>query len=170
MKKKLFSKIDYCGRPGRIVCEVTNEGGYISITGEIIPYRCRTAHICGCIHKEIEAAFPDLAPFMWLHLVNVDGSVMHEVSNSLYFLANDDVTRAKNYLHASDDEINGLYNFVCLNLKRSKMSWKYDDINAAYSITDENDIKAYTGMLEKLNLRSRRINAINDFYGVLSRL
>lgn len=168
MKKSFNSKVYYNGKPARITATVTDENGYISITGEIIPYRCKTVHAAGCLHEYIYMAFPKLRPFIWLHLVNLDGTIMYEVENSLYMLANDDVTAAQSVLGCSDDEIDKLYNLVRFGLHRSKTSWGYRDHLTGYQISDENSVQTYTAALNKLGLRSRRLHAINDLYGVLS--
>ena len=57
MKKVLSTKYMYEGKQARITCIIEDINGYISITGAITPYRCRSAHVCGCIHDEIIKAF-----------------------------------------------------------------------------------------------------------------
>lgn len=168
MKKILNSMVDYNGKPAKIKCTIEDINGYISITGEITPYRCRTPHCCGCIHDEIYKAFPALRPFLWLHLVNLDGSVSYEVENSLYMLANDDETAAQKMLHCTDDEIRELSALVRYGLQRSRTWWSYKDKKPGYEIKGADSRKVYTNYLNKLGLVRRRLNAIKDFYGVLA--
>jgi len=167
--KVLTARTTYAGKPARIACTVTNKDGYISITGELTPYRCRTPHAAGCIHEEIEKAFPKLRPFIWLHLANLDGSVMHEIENSLYMIANDDEKAAQNVLHCTDDEINELSALVHNGLHRSPTWWSYKDGQKGYQIKGEDSRRIYAEKLESLNLRARRLAAINDLYDVLSK-
>ena len=168
MKKSFIKFGTYYGKGAKFVCNIEDVSGYISITGEIYQ-GCKKDPVCaGCIHEEIAKHFPEFRDFIWLHLVNLDGSVMYEVENSLYFLANDDIEIAKNYLHCTDDEINDLYNLVSFGLHRTKTSWPYKDNETGYQITDESSVKTYETALNKLGLKNRRLNAIKDFYGVLS--
>lgn len=171
MKKVLFGTVDYCGKPAKIKCYITDNDGYLSITADIIPYRCRTPHCCGCCHDEIQKAFPELKPFIWLHLVDVkDGSVMHEVANSLYMLANDDEKAAQSVLNCTDEEIRELSALVHYGLTRTKTWWGYKDKKPGYEIKGEDNRRVYENALNKLNLRARRLNALNDLYSVLSRM
>ena len=166
MKKILKGKVIYYGQPARITAKITDVDGYISITGEIIPYRCKTVHCCGCLHDYIVEAFQGLRPFIWLHLVNLDGSVMHEVENSLYMLANDDIEAAKVMLHATDAEIQDLYNLVYYGLHREKTWWGYKDNKTGYHVKGDG-VRVYAAQLAKLNLKERRLRAIDEFYKYL---
>lgn len=51
---------------------------------------------CGCLHDEIAAAFPELAPLIKWHLVSSD-SPMHYVANTIYHASN----RKFNYARSS---------------------------------------------------------------------
>ena len=141
--KVLTARTTYAGKPARIACTVTNKDGYISITGELTPYRCRTPHAASCIHEEIE--------------------------NSLYMIANDDEKAAQNVLHCTDDEINELSALVHNGLHRSPTWWSYKDGQKGYQIKGEDSRRIYAEKLESLNLRARRLAAINDLYDVLSK-
>ena len=163
MKKILRSTVNYYGKPARIAATVTDERGYISITADLIPYRCKTVHACGCMHDEIYRAFPKLRPFMWLHLVNVDGSVTYEIENSLYHFANGDDQAAGRVLGCcSDKEINDLSALVNFGLHKSKKFGFYS--------VDADGRQVYENAVNKLNLRARRLHALKDLYGVLSSL
>lgn len=164
MKKILNGVVNYNGKPGRIQATITDVNGYISITGEIKPYRCKTVHACGCLHDEIYKAFPALRPFLWLHLVNLDGSVPFEVENSLFYLANNENEKALNMLHCTPAELSELSALVTFGLHHQKLSW------GMYYTVSEDGQKVYARTLAKLNLQSRRLNAIKDFYGVLNSL
>jgi hypothetical protein len=49
-------------------------------------------HSCGCLHDEVLAAFPDLAPIVALHLANTEtGEPMHGPSNGWYRLGGADM-------------------------------------------------------------------------------
>lgn len=169
MKKVFNSTTTYNGKPARIACTVTDKDGYISITGELTPYRCRTPHVAGCCHDEISKAFPKLRPFLWLHLVNLDGSVMHELENSLYMIANDDEKAAQSVLHCTDDEINELSALVHNGLHRSPTWWSYKDGQKGYEIKGEDSRKIYADHLAALHLQERRRAALADFYAMLEK-
>lgn len=168
INKTLQAVTTYEGKPARIACTVTNKNGYISITGELIPYRCRTPHHCGCIHEEIIKTFPKLRPFLWLHLTNDDGSRIHEVENSLYMIANDDEEAAQILLHCTDNEIRELSALVHNGLHRSPTPWNYKGCKG-YEIKGEDSRRIYAAKLESFNLRARRLKAINELYNVLSK-
>lgn len=169
MKKIFNATMNYNGKPARIACTVTDKDGYISITGELTPYRCRTPHVCGCIHEEISKAFPKLRPFLWLHCVNLDGSVTYEIENSLYMIANDDEKAAQSVLHCTDDEILELSALVHNGLHRSPTWWGYKDNRQGYEVKGEDSRRVYAEKLESFNLRARRLQAIGDFYEFLSK-
>lgn len=165
MFKRLHTTFNYNGKTANIYCEITDKDGYISITGEIIPYGCRRPQVFGCIHEELAEAFPKLRPYLWLHLVNLDGSLMHEVANSLYMLANDDVKSAQDMLNCTDEEIADLHSLVRNGLHRTRTWWSYnDDKQKGWHISDKDSIAIYTKELEKFGLRARRRKAIAEFY------
>lgn len=63
--------------------ECKNGHDTFSITGEIyIPGR-RDSEACGCLHDEIAARFPELAPYIRWHLTSTDGP-MHYLANAIY--------------------------------------------------------------------------------------
>ncbi len=84
---------------GYLVATITRERGSFSVTGEI--HNSRRAfelgtgnpHSCGCIHDEILAAFPQLAPIVRMHLADAEtGEPMHAASNGWYRLGGGDMT------------------------------------------------------------------------------
>lgn len=170
MKKILNGTTKYNGKPARIKATITDENGYISITGEITPHRCRKPHAFGCVHEEIAKAFPKLQPFMWLHLVNLDGSVMHEVANTLYFLANDDTEAAQKHLHCTDEEILRLSAFVRYGLHREKTVFNYGETGKkAYHVTGDG-VQLFERELKKYGFTAKRKAAIIKFYRLLNTL
>lgn len=60
-----------------------------SITGETYIPGKRDVEMCGCIHDEIAAHFPELAHLIQWHLVSSD-SPMHYVANTLYHASDRD--------------------------------------------------------------------------------
>lgn len=163
MKKVLKGKVNYCGKPGRITCTITDENGYISITGGIIPYRCKTEHAGGCIHEYICKAFPKLKKYIGLHLCGLDGKPMHYVANSLYFFMNNEPENAKNTLRfCTESELKELQNLVLYGLHRTKRSYGYT--------YDENTLNVYTKALEKYNIPERAKESIKEFYAFLDTL
>ena len=73
--------------------ECGNGHNSFAITGTIRVPKQRDSAACGCLHDEVAAAFPELAPFIKWHLCSSDGP-MHYVANTKY--------------HASDRDYNGL--------------------------------------------------------------
>lgn len=65
--------------------KIGNQAPYFSVTGTIYEHG---RNVCGgCIHDEILAIWPDLAPVVALHLSDIDGVPMHFVGNGWYDLA-----------------------------------------------------------------------------------
>ncbi len=161
MKKVIRRKYNYCGKPARIVCKITDKDGYISITGEVTPYRCRTPHLCGCIHGEIAKAFPKIEKYLWLHLVNLDGSVMYEAENTLYHLINDNVNAARLTLGcATEEELRELDALATYGIHKTRhKSFKGSD----WFTADNDGKELFKKAVDKLNLKSRRLAAISDF-------
>lgn len=64
-----------------------NSRPYFSVTGEIGRPGARDCDTCGCIHPEILAYWPELAPVIALHLSDDLGQPMHMEANGWYQLA-----------------------------------------------------------------------------------
>jgi len=78
------------GYKGQIIATVRTEHNCFGVTGEISTERERAkqdAQACGCIHDELLAAFPQLAPLVALHLSDLEGVPMHAEANGFYWLA-----------------------------------------------------------------------------------
>jgi len=58
---------------------------YFSITAAI--YAGGRVDACGCLHDEILAQWPDLAPLVALHLSDINGVPLHAEANGWYWLA-----------------------------------------------------------------------------------
>lgn len=61
-----------------------------SLTGELIDRKAKGRDrvvSCGCIHDEILAAMPELAPFAALHLSDWKGAPSHAAANAFYWYA-----------------------------------------------------------------------------------
>jgi hypothetical protein len=82
-------EIEFHGKPATIKATIRFDdrcgNGYntFSITGEIRQNYRDVAG--GCLHSEIGAAFPEIAPMIRWHLVSTDGP-MHYIANTLYWL------------------------------------------------------------------------------------
>ena len=72
--------------------ECGNGHNSFAITGTIRVPKQKDCAACGCLHEEIEKAFPELAPLIKWHLCSSDGP-MYYVANTVY--------------HASDRDYNG---------------------------------------------------------------
>lgn len=114
IKRQKFTVSRYCTLDGervqvrasvRFDDECGNKHESFSITGEVrevrkdfatgleyAPSGDRYMISCGCVHEQIAAAFPELAPFIKWHLVSTDGP-MHYIANTTY--------------HARDSDHNG---------------------------------------------------------------
>lgn len=101
-QKKLFKKdIVVRGQKMRIIATVRhddecgNGNNSFSITGEIYEYGRdgrqlkREPWTCGCIHKDVEKHFSELAPFIKWHLCSTDGP-MHYIANTVYHASDKD--------------------------------------------------------------------------------
>lgn len=68
-----------------------NAQPHFSVTGTIWkgtgPYSDAKDIAGGCIHEDILAVWPKLAPLVALHLSDADGQPMHAAANGLYWLA-----------------------------------------------------------------------------------
>jgi hypothetical protein len=60
-----------------------------AITAEVREPGRRDVSACGCLHDDIAAVFPELAPLIRWHLVGTDGP-MHYIANTLYFASDAD--------------------------------------------------------------------------------
>lgn len=67
----------------RLDDECKNGHDSFAITGEIYRPGRRDCEACGCLHEEIAASFPELAPYIRWHLTSTDGP-MHYLANAMY--------------------------------------------------------------------------------------
>lgn len=163
MKKVIWGKCQYNGKPARIYCTLRDTDGYISITGGIIPYRCRTEYCCGCIHAEISKAFPKLRKYLWLHLIPKDGGV-NPIENTLYALANDNENEARMYLHCTEEELREISAFARYGLCRRKAWYSYSEKKQIYTIDGKDSKRIFADFLKKFKFEERRKQAIKEFY------
>ena len=83
---------DYMTRPGRIVATIElhrigDQEPYFSVTGAIYEGQRREPDSAGCIHEQILAVWPQLAPLVELHLSTADGVLpMHAEANGWFWL------------------------------------------------------------------------------------
>ena len=104
--------IDYYGQPMKITAAVRfddecgNGHNTFSITGEIINPKRRGDQIesCGCLHEQIAAHFPELAPLIKWHLCSSDGP-MHYIANTLYHVLEHGPTHAWVYFTGPSDPL-----------------------------------------------------------------
>lgn len=88
---------------------VTDERGYLAITGEVIPPRCKTPQACGCCHDKIAEAFPMLRKLLPFHLADLkSGFSSYAIENSCHCLLNGERDVAQSLLHATDAEMQEL--------------------------------------------------------------
>jgi len=66
-----------------ILNKIGNQKPYFSLTGRIVEGGRES--VSGAIHKEILAAFPELADIAALHLSDIDGIPMHSFENGRYW-------------------------------------------------------------------------------------
>jgi hypothetical protein len=85
MKKELKGKVMYNNRLSRIICHITDERGYISITAGIYPPHCKNAHAWGTLVEEISEAFPKLKPYLRLHCLKFGKT---DMETALYLIDN----------------------------------------------------------------------------------
>lgn len=89
-----------------------NQAPYFSVTGELWDsegwYRNGQdgrMRACGCLHDEILAAFPKLAPVVALHLSDENGVPMHALANSRYFAEQGEIDNAARTLRVDPSEV-----------------------------------------------------------------
>lgn len=157
MLKYLHGHVDYCGSRARIKCKITDKDGYIAITGEIIPYKCRTPHCFGRIHEYIAKAFPKLKPWLWLHLKNSDGSESWWLENALYHIANGNEEAAQNILRCTDAEM-----FELSALVRYGLHKEYHAYSKYYSCGKDAQ-RVFNSYIERMGLQTKIANAYKDF-------
>ena len=97
--KQLAKVIDYFGERANLIVNVryddkcNNGHNTFAITGEIKVigrrYRDGDCEACGCLHEDIEKAFPELKEAIQYHLCSSDGP-MHYIANTLYHMSNKD--------------------------------------------------------------------------------
>ena len=66
-----------------ILHKIGNQKPYFSLTGRVVEKGRES--VSGAIHKEILAAFPELADIAALHLSDIDGKPMHSFENGRYW-------------------------------------------------------------------------------------
>lgn len=59
----------------------------------------------GCMHEEILEHFPELAPFVALHLADAEGCPMYTVENGFYHLQEGKAEHLQSHLRLSDEEL-----------------------------------------------------------------
>lgn len=109
--------IDYCGERCEFTAEVRyddecgNGHNSFAITGTIGSQRKRARDggvlAGGCLHDEVAAHFPELAPLIKWHLCSSDGP-MHYTANVLYLAGDrelDAARRAAIWPEATDEEL-----------------------------------------------------------------
>ena len=69
-----------------------------AITGKIYNKKTKEISSCGCIHDEIAKHFPELRPFIKLHLANHYGEPMYPVENGIYHFLNSGQDVSRDYL------------------------------------------------------------------------
>ena len=161
MKKKIQGTCEWWGKPARVICTITDERGYISITADIIPYRCRTPHCCGCCHNEVAKAFPKLRKFLWLHLKSTKTFTDdYYIENTLYHLMNGNIAHVQETLHLTDAEMFEICAFV--NYGLHKIPHKgYDGV---YYTASDNTKEVFAKGIEKYNIPQRCKDAVQEFY------
>ena len=136
MKKELKGKVMYDNKLSRIVCHITDERGYVSITAEIYPPHCKYPHSFGILKEYIAKAFPMLKPYLRLHGMKFN---KYDLENALYYIDNNlnngesGLEYVKNTWALTDKEtatLNAFCNFaiyksyspLCKQYRRDKMA------------------------------------------------
>lgn len=162
MKKIFNGSMLLDGKRARVKAVVTDENGYISITGEVTPYKCRTPHICGCCHEEIAKAFPKLRKFLPLHLVDIYTNLpMHAYRNASYFIVNGKYESAKSILNATNEQMAELVALVNYGLhKKTRFGVRS---------LDESAQELFDTWCEKLGIRNNLTNLMNELYNYIGK-
>lgn len=93
-------KVDFDGKPHQMVVEIRyddecrNGHNSFGITGSISIGNRRDPEVCGCIHGEIKALMPELAPLIKWHMMNSDGP-LHYPGNATYHAGDRDCWGAR---------------------------------------------------------------------------
>jgi len=157
MKKILTGAFLLNGKKARIVCTLRDTDGYISITGCVFPYRCKTAHIAGCCHEEIVKAFPKLKKFINLHLNDCEtGLPMHCYSNALFHLVNGKSEYTKEMLQLTDRELLELSALAEYGLHKKHNSWGVS--------CDKQAEELFSNTCRKMGVETRLRKQMEEFY------
>lgn len=160
MKKELKGKVMYNNRLSRIICNITDERGYISITAEIYPPHCKNAHACGTLVEEISEAFPKLKPYLRLHCLRFNNV---DMENALYYIDNNlnngesGLEYVKNSWALTDKEtatLNAFCNFA-IHKTLSPFTKKYK--------RDKMAVDMFTKEVERLGIIERNNKQMEEF-------
>ena len=163
MKKILRSTFLLYGQRARIICVIQDIDGYISITGSVFPYKCKTAHFCGCCHEYIVKAFPKLKKYINLHLNDCKTALpMHCYSNALYHLMNGKPEYTKDSLQLTDRELLELQALVNYGLHKS---YKY-----GIWCCDQQAQDLFANTCRKMGIEDRLRKQMADFYDYVNTL
>ena len=160
MKKELKGKVMYYNRLSRIICHITDESGYISITASIYPPHCKNAYACGTLEEEISVAFPKLKPYLRLHCLTFNNV---DMENALYLIDNNrtngesGLEYVKNAWALTDKEtatLNAFCNFA-IHKTLSPFTKKYT--------RDKMAVDMFAKEVERLGIIERNNKQIEEF-------
>lgn len=94
--------------------QLGNQKPYFSVTADVYEYTGRPGRprflACGCCHKYIQQVTDKFNDVISLHLADEDGTPMHAVTNSKYWLGltkyqSFDVKRVMSHFRCNEDEV-----------------------------------------------------------------
>lgn len=152
----------------RVKVEISTKDRYVSICGEVYRKHARKPWRMGQCVDEIKEAFPELKPFMWLHLCDIDtGLPCHAEANSLYWFLNDKPEFSKEMLHLSEEETEKLYSLCRFGIHHRVI---HSEFMEDWTTCGEDGQKTYHNAFAALHIPNRVINAYKDFIGVVNQL
>jgi hypothetical protein len=157
MKKELKGKVMYDNKLSRIVCHITDESGYVSITAEIYPPHCKYPYACGILKEYIAKAFPMLEPYLRLHGMKFN---KYDLETALFCIDNNvngGLEYVKNTWALTDKETATLNAFCNFAIHKS-----YSPLWKQYK-RDQMAQDMFAKEVERLGIVERNLKQITEF-------
>lgn len=114
--------------------------GHFSVTASRYYPMDRTPSACGCLHEDVLAAEPRLAPVVAVHLCDAQGAPMHARANAEYHLREKDWDRLAKHLRCTEKRARKLEGMTPEDLAY-ELTWSFApswraDASAAFAVIE----------------------------------